>query len=164
MHPGILSTGIENGGHWPWPWRSFRPFSYRNSACHDNFNGFELKLPNLHQMCILGFPQLVLKMSVIDLDLQGHLAISTQNFRKQNSTSLLYMDLGRPRGVTRPNMLLCFIYSFIHSFIYLFIHLFICLLFIHYSFIIYLFIYLSFVSFCLFICSFIYSLIYFIQL
>ena len=26
MHPGILSTGIENGGHWPWPSRSFDHF------------------------------------------------------------------------------------------------------------------------------------------
>ena len=40
MHPGILSTGIENGGHWPWPSRSFWPFWLRilgNLACpHDN--------------------------------------------------------------------------------------------------------------------------------
>ena len=26
MHPGILPVGIENGGHWPWPSRSFWPF------------------------------------------------------------------------------------------------------------------------------------------
>ena len=41
------------------------------------FYGFEIESPNLHQMCILGFSQLVLKMGGIDLDLQGHLAIST---------------------------------------------------------------------------------------
>ena len=42
-------------------------------------SGFKLESPNLHQICILGFSQLVLKMGVIDLDLQGHLAIiSTQ--------------------------------------------------------------------------------------
>ena len=41
------------------------------------FNGFELKSPNLHQICNLGFSQLVLKMGGIDLDLQGHLAIRT---------------------------------------------------------------------------------------
>ena len=29
--------------------------------------------PNLHQTCILGYSQLVFKMEVIDLDLQGHL-------------------------------------------------------------------------------------------
>ena len=33
---------------------------------------FGLESPNLHQTCILGYSQLVLKMEVIDLDLQGH--------------------------------------------------------------------------------------------
>ena len=128
MRPGILSAGIENGGHWPWPSRSFWPCWRRilgNSACQcdnssqiwaritkfapnmrpgilsagidlylqDHFghfdlefleiwlvcvmtcNGFELESPNLHQICILGFSHLLLKMEVIDLDLQGHLAI-----------------------------------------------------------------------------------------
>ena len=42
------------------------------------FNGFELELQNLHKICILGFSQLILKMGVIDLELQGPLAISTQ--------------------------------------------------------------------------------------
>ena len=32
-----------------------------------------------------------------DLDVQGHLAISTQNPRKWHSKSLLFIDLGRPR-------------------------------------------------------------------
>ena len=41
------------------------------------FNGFELESSNLHQICILRFSQLVLRMGGIDLDLQGHLAIST---------------------------------------------------------------------------------------
>ena len=43
---------------------------------------------------------------VIDLDLQGHFLISNQDSKKQHSTSLLYIDLGRPRGITRPNVLL----------------------------------------------------------
>ena len=39
-------------------------------------------------------------MGVIDLDIQGHLAtISTQELY---STLLLFTDLGRPRGATRP--------------------------------------------------------------
>ena len=38
---------------------------------------FELESPNLHETCILRYSQLVLKMEVIDLDLQGHLAILT---------------------------------------------------------------------------------------
>ena len=41
------------------------------------FNGFELESQNLHQICILQFSQLVLKIGGIDLDLQGHFAIST---------------------------------------------------------------------------------------
>ena len=40
-------------------------------------NGFELESPNLLQIYILGFFQLVLKMGVIDIDFQGHLAIAT---------------------------------------------------------------------------------------
>ena len=39
---------------------------------------FELESPNWHQIYILGFSQIVLKMEVIDLDLQCHLAVSTQ--------------------------------------------------------------------------------------
>ena len=41
-------------------------------------NGFELESSSLHQICILVFSQLELKMEVIDLNLQGYLAISTQ--------------------------------------------------------------------------------------
>ena len=33
---------------------------------------FELESPNLHQTCIMGWSWLVLKIGVIDLDLQGH--------------------------------------------------------------------------------------------
>ena len=41
-------------------------------------NEFELESPDLQQICFLGLSQLSLKMGAIDLDLQGHLAISTQ--------------------------------------------------------------------------------------
>ena len=34
---------------------------------------FELGSPNLHQMCILGPSRTLLKMVLIDLDLEGHL-------------------------------------------------------------------------------------------
>ena len=44
-------------------------------VCVITCNGFELESPNLHQICILGFSQLLLKMEVIGHDLQGHLAI-----------------------------------------------------------------------------------------
>ena len=81
MHSGILSAGIVNGGHWSWPSRSFLPFWLRIQGIlifrAITFNGFELESPNLHQIWILGFLQLVLKMEGIDLDLQGHSAIST---------------------------------------------------------------------------------------
>ena len=79
MHPGILSASIEHQGHWPWPSRSFWLFRLRilgNLAClYVTGNGFELGSPNYHQICILGFSWLLLKMEVIDPDLQGHLAI-----------------------------------------------------------------------------------------
>ena len=45
-------------------------------------------------------------MGVIAFDLQGYLAISTQNSSERCSMSLLYTDLGLPRGVTRPSVLL----------------------------------------------------------
>ena len=44
-------------------------------------------------------------MGIIDHDLQGHLAISTAF---QDSTSLLYTDLGQPKGCYMPNLLLFF--------------------------------------------------------
>ena len=42
------------------------------------YNGFELESPNLHQICIFEFSELVLKMEVIDIDLQGLAIVSTQ--------------------------------------------------------------------------------------
>ena len=33
---------------------------------------FKLELPKLHQTCIMGYFQLVLKIGVIDYELQGH--------------------------------------------------------------------------------------------
>ena len=40
---------------------------------------FELRSPNLHQMCILGPFRTLLKMVLIDLNLQGHLGSKGQN-------------------------------------------------------------------------------------
>ena len=40
-------------------------------------NGFEPESPNLQQICILEFFQLLLKMEIIDFDFQAHWAIST---------------------------------------------------------------------------------------
>ena len=77
-------------------------------ACpHDNLNGFELESPNLHQICILKFSQLVLKMGVIDIDLQGHLAIIST--KETTFDMLFYTDLGRPKGVTCPKRALVYV-------------------------------------------------------
>ena len=38
-------------------------------------HAFMVESPNLHQMCILGPSRTVLKMVMIDLDLQGHLGV-----------------------------------------------------------------------------------------
>ena len=76
MHSGILSVGIENGGHWYWPSMSFWPFWLRTLgnlvARAISPHRFGLESPSLHQACIMGCSQLVLKMEVIDLYLQGH--------------------------------------------------------------------------------------------
>ena len=45
-------------------------------------------------------------MGVIDLHIEGHFVVLIKNSRKCHSMSLLYTDLGRPRGVTHPNVLL----------------------------------------------------------
>ena len=53
-----------------------------------------LQSPNLHQTCILGYSQLVLKINVIDLDLQGHFGHLTQNFRNFSlSMQYILMDV-----------------------------------------------------------------------
>ena len=41
-------------------------------VCAITHHRFELESPNLHQPYIFGYSQMVLKMKVIDLDLQGH--------------------------------------------------------------------------------------------
>ena len=94
MHPGILSAIIENWGHWPWPSRSFCPFDLEFLeillVCMITCNGFQLESPNLYQICILGYSQLVLKMAVIDLDLQCHLAIVLTKKKTTFNVPLVY--------------------------------------------------------------------------
>ena len=67
----------------PWP---FRPKAYcrrlRLSICPSvrqlylictrTRHRCEMESPNLHQACIMGYSQLLLKMEIIDLDLQGN--------------------------------------------------------------------------------------------
>ena len=78
-------------------------------VCVITCNGFELESPNLHQICILGFSQLLFKMEVMDLDLQG--IWPSFRFKKLHSTLLLYTELGRPRGAARPKLALVHKYS-----------------------------------------------------
>ena len=53
--------------------------------------GFELDSPNLHQICILGFSQLVLKIGVIDLDLQRSFGHFNSEFQETAlNVALLY--------------------------------------------------------------------------
>ena len=100
MHHRILLSGIENRGQWPWPSRSFWPFDSEFSEIWFvqaiSWNRFELESSNLHQVCILRFSWLAWNTGVLDLDLQGNLAISNQDYKKWCSTSLLYTELGRP--------------------------------------------------------------------
>ena len=109
MHHGILLSGIENRGQWPWPSRSFWPFCLRilgNFTCLRNnlkWILFQLESPNCTKYA-----------SWASLDwywIQGSLTltfkvISNQDSKKRRSTSLLYTDLARPRGITHPNVLL----------------------------------------------------------
>ena len=69
-------------------------------------DGFELESPNVHQIYILGFSSLLLNAVIVDLDLQGHMAIWSQDSKKWHSSSLLYTNLGWPRGITKPSVLL----------------------------------------------------------
>ena len=66
---------------------------------------FRLDSPNLHQTCILGYSRLVLKMEVIDFDLQGHFGHIDSEFQEK-------ADLGRPRVVSCPKMFSEYCYCF----------------------------------------------------
>ena len=102
---GILSVGIGNGGHWPWPSRSFWPFWLRilgNFAClHDNLYWIWARITKFPWNVYLGILSAVIENG-------GHWRWPSRSFRhkKRHSTSLLYTDLGRPRGVTRPKRVL----------------------------------------------------------
>ena len=84
-------------------------------VCMITYNGFELESPNLHQICILGYSQLVLKMEVINFDLQHHLA--SFRLKKLHSMLLLFTEL---RGATCPkHALVSFCSIFGHSLLFL---------------------------------------------
>ena len=58
---------------------NFRKFEL---VCAITRQGFDLKSPFLHRMCILGPFRTLLKMGSIDLDLQGHFGLKRVNFCK----------------------------------------------------------------------------------
>ena len=74
---------------------------------------FELESLNLQQTYIMGYSLLVLKIRVIDLDLE---VIRSFRLRIPRNGRMLYnvvlVYLGWPRGVTLPNVLLLVLPSF----------------------------------------------------
>ena len=89
-------------GHFDSEFKEFRPVRAIT------FNGFELESPNLHQICILGLSQLVLKMGGIDLDLQGHLAILTH----KTAFNVALVHWSRPaKGCYTSQMCSCYPYA-----------------------------------------------------
>ena len=87
MHHGILSAGIENGGHRPWPSRLFWPFRLRilgNSACpRDNSSRMWARITKCARNMHPGMPSVYIdNRGELTLTLNAILAILTQNFRK----------------------------------------------------------------------------------
>ena len=106
MNPKILSAVVENGGHWPWPSRSFWPFSLRIlgiSACpHHKLLRIWATITKFAWNIHLGILMLRMKN-------RGHWPWPSRSFghfssefQERHSTLLLYTDLGRPRTVTCP--------------------------------------------------------------
>ena len=51
-------------------------------VCTITQQGFDLDTSSSHRMCILGSFSALLKMGLIDLDLQGHFGLKLTDFRK----------------------------------------------------------------------------------
>ena len=79
MHHGIFSVAIENCGHWPWSSRTFWLWILGNLACLHHISS-QIWGRITIKKCILGYFQLVFKMGVIDLDLQGDFGHFTLEF------------------------------------------------------------------------------------
>ena len=76
---------------------------------------YGLQSPNSHQTCMLGYSQLLLKMEVIDLDLQDHLAII---LIQETAFSVALVYWSRPgRGVLHILNMLLFFYLFLVLFL-----------------------------------------------
>ena len=72
---------------------------------------FERASPNLHQLSIMGLSRVLLKIVVIDLDLQGHLGTKMVQISEKRtcSTLTLLKHAVRPRGCSAPNAVLVYI-------------------------------------------------------
>ena len=51
-------------------------------VCMITRQGFTLESPNSHRMCILGPFRMLLRVGLIDHDLQGHFGLKLTNFHK----------------------------------------------------------------------------------
>ena len=106
MHHGILSAGIGNRGHWPWPSRSFWPFWLRilgNSVCPcHNLQWIWVRItkfaPNMH-----------LEILLTGIEYGDHWPWPSRSLGRfisrfqetaSNITLVHHTDLGWPRGVT----------------------------------------------------------------
>ena len=67
---GLIDLDLQ--GHFGLKLVNFRKFEL---VCAITRQGFELESPFLHIMCILGPFSALLKMGLIDLDLQGHFGL-----------------------------------------------------------------------------------------
>ena len=74
---GLIDLDLQ--GHFGLKRVNFRKFEL---VCAITRQGFDLETPSSHRMCILGPFSALLKMGLIDLDLQGHFGLKRVNFRK----------------------------------------------------------------------------------
>ena len=72
-------------------------YHVRTITCHR----FELKSPNLHQTCILGYSRLLLRIGLIDLDLQGNFGHFDSEFLE---IQLVCMITRHRFGLQSPNL------------------------------------------------------------
>ena len=74
---GLIDLDLQ--GHFGLKRVNFHKFEL---VCTITQQGFDLESPSSHRMCILGPSSALLKMGLIDLDLQGHFGLKRVNFHK----------------------------------------------------------------------------------
>ena len=73
------SIDLDLQGHFGLKRVNFRKFEF---VCAITQQGFDLETPSSQTTCILGPFSALLKMGLIDLDLQGHFGLERVNFCK----------------------------------------------------------------------------------